>query len=472
MEQMSLLDVVGEGVLGKQEKKAQKKLKNEESSSSSAAQKQEKKNEIRLPLNIYGGPYTLHIEGEGETTLKKLNNRVKKEFPELDGNFNIKKSENMYILEIKLKENPNDFNKLVAGVKYGSVIHMPVSGMDGKEAIQEFLLKYPEYMGASFYISKNNVIVPFFKEKPQVLRTYPTPIKIGYSQATCEELFFDKKEVSEKEILTEYTKQHPEYKNGSFLYFEKFEFLMPVMYRTEVKNTSKIRLPIKIKTGAYDIDFTAEDFGKNEITLETLRKGLEKEFPEYSKERTAMEYDPAHFVVAILISSKKGAKIHAVKKGYEISQKNGQIIENHPYGCFVVDESSKEINFLMKQKIPYLFLGNIIELFQKDTEHEQAVQIFLSDNQKFELFVPEQKATKNSVEFIRDYEKERTDCLVMDIHSHGTMPAFFSKIDNLDETGTRLFMVLGNLDCQEISIQLRAGRNGIFSLLNLEDVFV
>lgn len=61
--------------------------------------------------------------------------------------------------------------------------------------------------------------------------------------------------------------------------------------------------------------------------------------------------------------------------------------------------------------------------------------------------------------------------LVMDAHSHGRMDAFFSSIDNHDEKGTRLFLVLGRIDREAPAWKLRAGIAGYYKELALTDVF-
>ena len=61
---------------------------------------------------------------------------------------------------------------------------------------------------------------------------------------------------------------------------------------------------------------------------------------------------------------------------------------------------------------------------------------------------------------------------VMEIHSHNTMPAFFSKTDDRDEAGyPGMFAVVGNLDRQTPSICLRVGNLGIFEQISISEVF-
>lgn len=60
---------------------------------------------------------------------------------------------------------------------------------------------------------------------------------------------------------------------------------------------------------------------------------------------------------------------------------------------------------------------------------------------------------------------------MMDAHSHGAMGAFFSSVDDHDEKGTRLFMVLGRLNREKPECRLRAGIAGFYKDLRLADVF-
>jgi PRTRC genetic system protein A len=59
----------------------------------------------------------------------------------------------------------------------------------------------------------------------------------------------------------------------------------------------------------------------------------------------------------------------------------------------------------------------------------------------------------------------------MDIHSHGSMKAFFSFTDDRDEQGLRLYMVVGRLDTLLPEVELRLGVYGYFATLNIDEVF-
>lgn len=81
---------------------------------------------------------------------------------------------------------------------------------------------------------------------------------------------------------------------------------------------------------------------------------------------------------------------------------------------------------------------------------------------------------------LRDTSFETGECMVkysnlpstiMDIHSHGTMKAFFSGTDNDDEQGLRLYMVVGRLDTLILELEMRVGVYGYFGPVKFEEVF-
>ena len=83
----------------------------------------------------------------------------------------------------------------------------------------------------------------------------------------------------------------------------------------------------------------------------------------------------------------------------------------------------------------------------------------------YHLRVPAQDGTAGGVSY------ERLPATVLDIHSHGTMRAFFSGTDNRDEQGLRLYMVIGRLDRLLPDVELRIGVYGYFAPLSAEDIF-
>ena len=61
--------------------------------------------------------------------------------------------------------------------------------------------------------------------------------------------------------------------------------------------------------------------------------------------------------------------------------------------------------------------------------------------------------------------------LVMQIHSHNTMPAFFSRDDDAGEQATKLYSVVGRLDKVFPDIKTRISVGGKFVEINPSTVF-
>lgn len=52
--------------------------------------------------------------------------------------------------------------------------------------------------------------------------------------------------------------------------------------------------------------------------------------------------------------------------------------------------------------------------------------------------------------------------LVLDLHSHGLHPAFFSAQDDRDDNGVKMAAVVGNLDAASVTVAMRLCINGLF----------
>ena len=286
--------------------------------------------------------------------------------------------------------------------------------------------------------------------------------------------------VTEDNIRKIFLKSYPEYKDCGFAYQEEMNLLFPILSKKSNEKPTKISLPVLVRAGGFQLNIEPGDIkGHSSATLDEIRKVLEGIYPEYSKERTEMIYDERHFIIPVLKSSKKGVQIQSIKPGWKHELYTDQYgeqwrKETTPFGIFSANLSQKgstQFEFLIP-KIPYYFLEKIIEIFEAEPHKECAVQIFYSlDKKQYELHIPEQYVTAASVVFYRNTEKESEKILVMDVHSHGQYPAFFSMIDDGDEKGIRLYMVIGNMDKKNHTYKIRAGMAGIFGDLEMDEIF-
>ena len=118
-------------------------------------------------------------------------------------------------------------------------------------------------------------------------------------------------------------------------------------------------------------------------------------------------------------------------------------------------------------RIPQELLRSIIGFFRSQmeagAEFEALVRIYWDrKEQKFIPFVPKQCVTKDSVTVRltdEDLPDEQRYLYYADFHSHNSMKAVFSAIDDQDERGTRLYLVIGRLErfFPEISARISCG---------------
>lgn len=113
-------------------------------------------------------------------------------------------------------------------------------------------------------------------------------------------------------------------------------------------------------------------------------------------------------------------------------------------------------------RIPQRFFDLALSAFLVDASKERYVAVTWQDG--YHLYVPEQETEEAKVEY------QMGDNIALDLHSHGNIEARFSLKDNKDETGMKLYGVVGKLDGSPV-IQLRVGVYGYFHPISWGDVF-
>ncbi|MEK5400109.1 hypothetical protein [Paenibacillus sp. FSL K6-2859] len=245
-------------------------------------------------------------------------------------------------------------------------------------------------------------------------------------------------------------------------------------------------------------------------TLDDVRKALQKDHPECSKGRTKMDWDAKqNIIVPIIIKGSKGAFFIDGSRGFFSTAK--ELVENkeivnilaaqdgfyevreNPIGIFVarsnIDELQNWEGFqqlvsqlpernsldqcqegfkLSLPKIPEHLMLQLLSFFSDYSDLEVEVMgVFYWDriNKKYVVNVPHQKVSKESID--PNYTEFRPDLMrVAEIHSHNTMRAYFSTIDDNDEVGTMLYGVIGRMikgdGVIRFDIKTRAGVAGKF----------
>lgn len=121
----------------------------------------------------------------------------------------------------------------------------------------------------------------------------------------------------------------------------------------------------------------------------------------------------------------------------------------------------KKISFLYGS-IPQRFFDLTLNQFLTDISREHYVAVVGDAGYKF--YIPVQDKSEGKVVYATG------ENVVLEMHSHGTMGAGFSTQDDDDETGMKIFGVIGSLDKRPV-IRLRIGVYGYFHELSWSEVF-
>ena len=120
-------------------------------------------------------------------------------------------------------------------------------------------------------------------------------------------------------------------------------------------------------------------------------------------------------------------------------------------------------------RIPREVTERVISFFRsfmdEDAEYEALAFLYWDRrDEDFVVFIPQQRATKVSV-----YANLTDNCLpeerylhYADIHSHNSMEAKFSAVDDRDEKATRLYIVIGRLNSFYPSVSARISCGGTY----------
>ena len=114
--------------------------------------------------------------------------------------------------------------------------------------------------------------------------------------------------------------------------------------------------------------------------------------------------------------------------------------------------------------IPARLFEQGLRWFLEDPDTEFFVAVRWEED-AYRLVVPPQLGTATTLEYVRP------EGVVAEFHSHGTSRAFFSKTDDRDEQGFRIYGVAGRLDKYRPELSLRVGVYGHFAPVEWSQVF-
>lgn len=94
-------------------------------------------------------------------------------------------------------------------------------------------------------------------------------------------------------------------------------------------------------------------------------------------------------------------------------------------------------------RVPACLLAHALKLSLDHLPNEML--FWFNSKEYWTLQIPEQLTTPSSAVPVENLDEMGTSALV-DLHSHGVLPPLFSRTDNHDEQGFRIYAVLGEVD--------------------------
>lgn len=243
------------------------------------------------------------------------------------------------------------------------------------------------------------------------------------------------------------------------------------------------------------IVLTPEMFGgREQVEAEEIIAILSKDYPEFTPDRTKLTYDKeGNYIFPALKSSAKGAVTYGSREECLAAAEEHPVYflgnymedgaevryEKTPVSVTEASLDGTVGRFQWKlPKIPKQILEAVRDFFWHVSdrfETEALVQIgFCPDEGRYEVVIPEQSVDKISVKTEEMFVSTSKRFHVADIHSHNTMNAFFSMIDNEDEKANRVYGVMGSFDRmgeKEPKMLFRASTGGRFVSVSADEIF-
>jgi len=278
------------------------------------------------------------------------------------------------------------------------------------------------------------------------------------------------------------------------------------------KVEEKYLLPLNlfVSTFGYSTVLTTDHFPqKTKVTINDIKKKLGEDiaiFRDSKRELDVLYLAEQHKICFAFTSGKKGAHSNKGKPIIQMVESKNEYEERLASDNFIgvyCDESKGEDikmlclphgNFLgvygeglecgtikkviFQRKLPLIakaILDEVLDYFRSLPDKEAVVRIIYNKERR-KYFVRRSKGDGQKCHiayFFDDTSMTLNSNMVcaMEIHSHNKMPAFFSKIDDADEVYPGVFGVIGNIDKIRASILFRAGLDGVYTMVPINELF-
>ena len=238
---------------------------------------------------------------------------------------------------------------------------------------------------------------------------------------------------------------------------------------SDPKGTSIGKMKSDIETSKEFIDSLKKAKDKNPVCKVKPRVTAQSKGTAYKGVFTNLEEaETANKTISILPA--RDGKVYEIRKteiGKFITPTSGDLMLSEVSLGFVSGLPPIPSNLMIKI---FAFFRHFVT---ENSETEALLNIYWDKEEKrYVAYAPKQTATKVSVDTEID-SRFMSDRYIhyMDIHSHNTMRAFFSEIDDRDEKATRLYTVIGRLNEHNPEIRTRISNGGKFLNIDPAQVF-
>ena len=260
----------------------------------------------------------------------------------------------------------------------------------------------------------------------------------------------------------------------------------------ELEDSKKVSWTVKYG------DVTKAVLQPKETTIAKIKEEIEKSKPFLDAIKKGKVKDPECLVTPKVTAGSKGiASYKGVFPTVEAARRSDKIINLIPssdgriyelrkteLGEFIAPKSRitdfSEVRAGFTPALPLIpreLMGQIISFFRsfmRDGVEVEALALVYWDRQeeKFVLHIPQQKTSKAYIGFTLDAGEFPEDRYLhyADIHSHNSMAAKFSAVDDADEKATRLYIVVGRLQQFYPDISARVSCGGTYLGIDAADV--
>lgn len=233
------------------------------------------------------------------------------------------------------------------------------------------------------------------------------------------------------------------------------------------------------------------DLPHSGMTVDEVHAFLEDDYRELAKDHSELIHDEKRgLLIAYVKGHKKGASASSGKPLTVLHEPPEEssperrlfhvLAEDGVYegrttqaGTFVARVPSllaaKSGFELSVPKPPAALLAEVVSAFKATPRIERLVNV-LHHRGEYSLHWPDQYGAAGSVEASGLVETDET-FIVVQLHSHGMLPAYFSQRDTEDEVRTGLYGVVGRCDADAPEMVFRFSCDGLYGFASAREIF-